>query len=152
MNQAKHTVIVSILSIAGLSLTSGTMCSCHSEEENAAEQRAVQFAQDYFNLRYSQAARQCTESSVKWIKLRASGITQDDIDSHNAQTDSATCVVDAINDDGDHVIVTVNVCNFLRCDSIGVSGYMCKEATFDIPLARKGERWLVDLDHLNRPL
>lgn len=152
MNHTKHTVTAPMLAVAGMLLTCCTMSSCQSKEENAAEQRAVQFAQDYFNLRYGQAALQCTENSVKWIKLRASGITQEDIDTHNAQTDSATCEVDDIDDEGVNAVVTVNVHNFLRCDSIGAKGRMCKEATFDIPLTRKGEKWLVDLDRLSRPL
>lgn len=121
------------------------MQSCSYKDENAAEERARQFAQSYFNLRFGQAAGLCTENSVKWIKYHASNISQDDIDVLDSQTDTAVCEIDDIDDSDDSATVSMTVRNFLRCDSIGKRGRMCEEANFQIAMRKVGDKWLVDL-------
>ena len=121
------------------------MPSCSYKDENAAEERARQFAQSYFNMRFGQAAGLCTENSVKWIKYHASNISQDDIDVLDSQTDTAVCEIDDIDDSGDSATVSMTVRNFLRCDSIGKRGRMCKEANFQIAMKKVGDKWLVNL-------
>lgn len=123
--------------------------SCFHEDEDTVEKRAVAFAQNYFNLRFRQASTLCTDASAKWISYRASNISQADLDVLDAQTDTATCEVEDISDDDDTATVTVTVRNFLRCDSIGKAGNMCREARFSLPMRRIGEKWFVDI---NKPL
>ena len=121
------------------------MQSCSYKDENAAEERARQFAQSYFNLRFGQAAGLCTDNSVKWVKYHASNISQDDINALDSQTDTAVCEIDDVDSSDDSATVSMTVRNFLRCDSIGKSGRMCKEAKFQVPMKKVGDKWLVNL-------
>lgn len=123
--------------------------SCNSRDEDAAEERAVQFAQNYFNLRFKQAASFCTKDSEKWIKYRAANIRQEDIDVVNAQSDTAVCNIEDVSGDDNSATVTISVNNFLRSDSIGKEGHMCKEAKYSVAMQKVGDTWLV---HLEQPL
>ena len=126
-----------------------TMLSCSYEDENAAEQRAKQFAQNYFNLRFKQASTLCTKSSEKWIRYHAANINKKDIEALNSQTDTATCDINDINDNGNAAEIIVTVKNFLSCDSIGKNGVITKEARFRLNMKKIGGTWYVDL---NKPL
>lgn len=77
------------------------LLSCSDKDANTAEERALAFAQNYFNLRYKQSLTLCTENAKKWIVFRATNITQEDVDVINAQTDTAECEIDDVelNDD-----------------------------------------------------
>lgn len=131
---------------AGLSAALSTTLSCSGNDEDTAEKRALLFAQNYFNLRYRQAATLCTEGSAKWIEYRAANIRQEDLDVLNAQADSASCDVDDIEDNDDSsATATIIARNFLRCDSIGKKATMCKEATYKVGMRRVDGRWMVDL-------
>ena len=130
---------------AGLSVALSSTLSCSRNDEDTAEKRALRFAQNYFNLRYRQAATLCTEGSAKWIEYRAANIRQEDLDVLNAQADSASCDIDDITDDAESATATIIVKNFLRCDSIGKKGTMCKEAKYKVEMRRVDEKWMVDL-------
>lgn len=130
---------------AGLSVALSSTLSCSRNDEDTAEKHALRFAQNYFNLRYRQAATLCTEGSAKWIEYRAANIRQEDLDVLNAQADSASCDIDDITDDADSATATIIVKNFLRCDSIGKKGTMCKEAKYKVEMRRVDEKWMVDL-------
>lgn len=130
---------------AGLTVALSSTLSCSRNDEDTAEKRALRFAQNYFNLRYRQAATLCTEGSAKWIEYRAANIRQEDLDVLNAQSDSASCDIDDITDDADSATATIIVRNFLRCDSIGKKGTMCKEAKYKVEMRRVDEKWMVDL-------
>ena len=56
------------------------LLSCSDKDANTAEERALTFAQNYFNLRYKQSLTLCTENAKKWIVFRATNITQEDVD------------------------------------------------------------------------
>lgn len=130
---------------AGLTLAFVSTVSCSGNDEDTAEKRALQFAQNYFNLRYRQAASLCTKGSEKWIEYRAANIRQEDLDVLNAQADSAYCDIDNVSDDDDSATATIVVKNFLRCDSIGKKGYMCNEATYKVEMRKVDEKWMIDL-------
>ena len=121
------------------------LCSCGMESGEMAERVAVGFAQNYYNLRFKQAARLCTDESLKWIQYQASNISADDLDVINSQTDTAQCEVEDISISDDHATVKMNIRNFLQCDSIGTAGRMCQQASCNIDLKKKGDQWLVDL-------
>ena len=61
-------------------LTGLGAAGCTSEEEEQANSRAKEFAEDYFNLRFDEAYGNCTEDSRKWIAFRASNITEHDLE------------------------------------------------------------------------
>lgn len=70
----KRTALAGLL--AGVLLTA----SCSYSEEKAIEQSVVGFAQNYFNLRYQKALNACTPESEKWVRFKATNITQEDVD------------------------------------------------------------------------
>lgn len=142
-SKAIHTksLLAAVFMVASVAL-----CSCSYEDENGAENRTKQFAQDYFNLRFEQAASFCTDGSAKWIKYHASNIRQEDIDILDSQTDTATCEVDDFTSEGNSATAVIHVENFLCCDSIGRKSHICKNASFRVSLKRKNEVWLVHLD------
>lgn len=131
--------------VAGLLIALLLMGSCSYSEEKAIEQSAVSFAQKYFNLHYCQALSECTPESEKWVRLKASNITQEDLDILNTQTDSAACTVESIEIDGNNAITIVEVRNFLNCDSIGKPGTICPNAKFKLTLKKIGKQWKVDI-------
>lgn len=125
------------------------LSACGMEEEGGAETRAKSFAQDYFNLRYRQAASQCSPGAAKWVEYQASNVSQADLDVLNAQQDTALCEVDDVDVDGDKAVARITVSHFLLCDSIGKPGTMRDKASFDVALKRDADKWLVDI---NAPL
>lgn len=131
--------------VVGLLIALLLMGSCSYSEEKAIEQSAVSFAQKYFNLHYCQALSECTPESEKWVRLKASNITQEDLDILNTQADSATCTVELVEFDGDSATTIVEVCNFLNCDSIGKPGAICSNAKFKLTLKKIGKQWKVDI-------
>lgn len=124
------------------------LSACSSKDENAAEERMMAFAQHYFNLRYKQAATYCTEGSLKWLKYRAANINQSDLDFLNSQPDSAVCTIDDFSYEADSAKARISVKNFLKSDSVGKRGVVIDEQSFNIPMRRVGDKWLVQLDSL----
>lgn len=123
------------------------LASCSYSDEEAIEQCATDFAQNYFNLRYRQALRFCTPESEQWIRFKATNISQDDLDIYNSQTDSATCTIEQTTLEDNFASATIKVCNFLNCDTIGKPATMCEEAIFLIALKKAGKKWMVDIQN-----
>lgn len=121
------------------------MVSCSYGEEKDVEHTAVSFAQNYFNLRYQQVISACTPESEKWVRFKATNMTQEDVNMYNAQEDSAECRIESIELNDDKATVIVEVHQFLCCDSIGKPGYICPKAKTQINLIKSGGKWLVDL-------
>lgn len=135
----KRTALAGLL--AGVLLTA----SCSYSEEKAIEQSVVGFAQNYFNLRYQKALNACTPESEKWVRFKATNITQEDVDVYNSKRDTAECDVESIDLDDDKATAIVEVRNFLNCDSIGKPASICPNAKFKLELKKQGEKWMVDV-------
>ncbi len=135
----KRTALAGLL--AGVLLTA----SCSYREEKAVEQSVVGFAQNYFNLRYQKALNACTPESEKWVRFKATNITQEDVDVYNSKRDTAECDVESIDLDDDKATAIVEVRNFLNCDSIGKPATICPNAKFKLELKKQGEKWMVDV-------
>lgn len=135
----KRTALAGLL--AGVLLTA----SCSYREEKAVEQSVVGFVQNYFNLRYQKALNACTPESEKWVRFKATNITQEDVDVYNSKRDTAECDVESIDLDDDKATAIVEVRNFLNCDSIGKPATICPNAKFRFELKKQGEKWMVDV-------
>lgn len=135
----KRTALAGLL--AGVLLTA----SCSYSEEKAIEQSVVGFAQNYFNLRYQKALNACTPESEKWVRFKATNITQEDVDVYNSKRDTAECDVESIDLDDDKATAIVEVRNFLDCDSIGKPATICPNAKFRFELKKQDEKWMVDV-------
>lgn len=125
-----------------------SILSCSQDMADTPEQRVKEFAQHYFNLRYTQSLTLCTYSSKKWIAFKASNINQSDLDVINNQTDTATCNIDdiEIDDEGNKAIATLTINNVLVCDTIGQAGRMCETIHKTIHLKKESGKWYVDLN------
>ena len=128
--------------------------SCVSNRNGSEEQLyevVDSFANNYFNLRYSNAMRFCTDDSHRWLKWAASNVTQEDIDVLH-KTDKAASVqvesAESINDSLSTVRITVN--NYLLMDSIGKPGRIVKSDNFIIRAIIKDGKWLVRMEALPR--
>lgn len=140
MKDTRHTVFFAICCFLMATLT-----ACSFEDENAAEVRLRAFAQNYFNLRFKQASAYCTPESEKFIRFHASNIRQSDLDILDAQPDTAVCdIIDIdINDDTANAVISVK--NFLRCDSVSQSGFVCNDAKFELSMQKFEDKWFVVL-------
>ena len=129
-------------------LTGLGAAGCTSEEEEQANSRAKEFAEDYFNLRFDEAYGNCTEDSRKWIAFRASNITEHDLEAvrsapEGAYISSTEC--QQINDST--ALVRCVVCQALAADSLEQQrGRIVPETAYLIPLRKEGRRWLVRME------
>lgn len=122
-----------------------TLLACDNGEEKDIERSAGDFAAAYFNLRYARAAELSTPDSEKWIRFKASNITQADLDVYNSAQDTATCTVNGMEICGDSAIVAMTVNNVLVMDSIGKVANICKERDYRLILKKKEGKWAVRL-------
>lgn len=124
------------------------LLSCSDKDANTAEERALAFAQNYFNLRYKQSLTLCTENAKKWIVFRATNITQEDVDVINAQTDTAECEIDDVelNDDETTADVKMTIKNVLVCDSIGKRGSIKEKIKKTLRMRKVSDNWYVDTE------
>lgn len=81
----------------------------------------------------------------KWVRFKATNITQEDVDVYNSKRDTAECDVESIDLDDDKATAIVEVRNFLSCDSIGKPATICPNAKFKLELKKQGEKWMVDV-------
>lgn len=124
------------------------LLSCSDKDANTAEERALAFAQNYFNLRYKQSLTLCTENAKKWVVFRATNITQEDVDVINAQTDTAECEIDDVelNDDETTADVKMTIKNVLVCDSIGKHGNIKEKIKKTLRMKKVSGNWYVDTE------
>lgn len=123
------------------------LLSCSDKDANTAEERALAFAQNYFNLRYKQSLTLCTENAKKWIVFRATNITQEDVDVINAQTDTAECEIDDVElNDETTADVKMTIKNVLVCDSIGKRGSIKEKIKKTLKMKKVSGNWYVDTE------
>ena len=95
---------------------------------------AEKFANEYFNLRYKNAAQYCTKESEKFLKFAASQISNDDL----------AVLKDAESE------VTVKVSNYFEADTIGKTGRIVDEGLFKLSLVKENKKWKVRMEGLPR--
>lgn len=129
-------------------LTGLGAAGCTSEEEEQANSRAKEFAEDYFNLRFDEAYGNCTEDSRKWIAFRASNITEHDLEAvRSAPEEAYVSVTECLQINDSTALVRCVVCQALAADSLEQQrGRIVPEAAYLIPLRKEGRRWLVRME------
>lgn len=130
-------------------LSSLVLAACETKDTELVETTTKTFANEFFNLRYGNAATLCTKESRKWLEYTASNVSQSDLDLVNNYPDTASCeIVDvSINDDAE-ATVKLKVHNFLANDSLESNPRICPTATFSFNLHKENEKWKVVLDAL----
>lgn len=145
MNKNKRQKIVFGQAFALLVVMVMAVMSCSYSEDRAIEQATMGFADNYFNMRYREALAFCTPESAKWVRFKATNITQENVDCFNEQTKPTRCSVESIDLDDEQAEVVVEVQNYLNCDTIGKPGVVCPEAKFRLSLRKANDRWLIDI-------
>lgn len=115
-----------------------------------AEDVAEAFAENYFNLRYKNSAKYCTQESEKWISFAASQITREDIELLHGLEEEASVEVSDVSGDDTECHATIKVTNYFEADTIGKKGHVVNEGLFDILLVKEGKAWKVRMEGLPR--
>lgn len=117
---------------------------------SSAEDVAKAFAESYFNLRYKNSAKYCTQESEKWINFAASQITKEDLDVLHGLEDEASVEVGEVSGNDTECHATIKVTNYFEADTIGKVGHVVDEGLFDITLVKEGKAWKVRMEGLPR--
>ncbi len=103
----------------------------------------------YFNLDFVGAVPFCTIESKKWLSFISSNISQADVDIIRTQQVGATHEIGEIEHICDtFVVANCSVFNFLRVDTLGISGCITEQAVFRIPVVKRNGKWLVKMEGL----
>lgn len=129
-----------------------TSCDIHKGSESQLKDDIDSFATYYYNWHFEQAAAYCTPESKRWLKFAASNVHQADIDSLRAKATDALVEVDDVvfHDDDTTATVAIHVKNFLQMDSIGQVAHPVSEATFQLPMVLRHDKWWIHLKSLPR--
>ncbi len=142
-----HSSVISKIFLAILS--SLALTACETKDDELVETTSKTFANEFFNLRYGNAATLCTQESRKWLEYSASNVSQDDLDLVNNYPDTATCeVMDISMTDVSEATVKLKVHNFLDNDSLENKSRICSTAVFSFNLHKENDNWKVVLDAL----
>lgn len=120
-----------------------------SDREVQIREKALSFAESYFNYDFKEAQKHVTSESVKWLKFAASNMTQEDIDKLNSQEDIAHVEFNGflqLNDTA--FIITVTVSNFLKKDSVSTNGVMIDKASFPLKVVERDGKHYVRMEAL----
>ena len=125
--------------------------SCSRNDRESQLREVVEgFSTAYFNWQFRRAVPYCTNESVIWLRYAASQVHQEDVDILHAQEFGASHDIDDIWLEGDSAMVTVEVRNYLRMDTIGREGRMISEAAFRLPAVFRNGKWKVCLSGMPR--
>ena len=108
------------------------------------------FAIHYFNCQYKESLPFVTKGSQKWLYYAASQIALEDIETLQAQTESATHEVENIATKGKETSaqVSIHVNKFLQLDSIGRPGHFIEHATFTLKAVKENGKWKIKMEGL----
>ena len=145
--------IVNKLDNISMALFAMLLLSCNSPfsvNPSNAEDVAETFAESYFNHRYKNSAKYCTQESEKWISFAASQITKEDIEILHGLEEEASVEVSDVSGDDTECHATIKVTNYFETDTIGKAGHVVDEGVFDIILVKEGKAWKVRMEGLPR--
>lgn len=129
-----------------------TLFSLCSKEPKKSQLEVVvdSFAIHYFNCQYKESLPFVTKGSQKWLYYAASQITLEDIETLQAQTESATHEVENIATKGKETSaqVSIHVNKFLQLDSIGRPGHFIEHATFTLKAVKENGKWKIKMEGL----
>ncbi|WP_315538433.1 hypothetical protein [Prevotella koreensis] len=111
---------------------------------------AEKFANEYFNLRYKNAAQYCTKESEKFLKFAASQISNDDLAVLKDADSEATIEIEDVESGKHESEVTVKVSNYFEADTIGKTGRIVDEGLFKLSLVKENKKWKVRMEGLPR--
>lgn len=120
-----------------------------ASDQELAGRCAQDFAVKVLNLQLNDAYEFCTSESKVWLSFWASSVTAEDMKLMEEHPRDCKVVVDKVN----HVkgvdslfYVTCTAYDVLITDSIGMNGRIADEASFVIPVVKRGEGWRVKME------
>ena len=119
-----------------------------TDSEEKYSQQALAFAEAYFNYDYKEASKLVTPESRKWLSFAASNITQEDIDLINAQDGATVTVSDFTYYNDSTAMVTLDVENFVRKDTLFRSASVIEKDRFRLEVVRRDREYLVKMEGL----
>lgn len=122
-------------------------CNGATSEEKRIKNVVKQFSEAYFNYDLTTAVEHCTPESMKWIEYTASNVNEPDVERLRSKKDKADTNVTniTINENDSTAIVSVNVKNYLRLDSINSAGSIAADTDFRFHVVKRRGAWKVDL-------
>lgn len=127
--------------------------SCLGDKtENEIRNISKEFADNYFNFQYANAAQLCTPESEKWLRYVASNITNDDVKIINANQHSTKTKITNARKENDSIwTVVLSVSNAFVIDSIGKVGIIKSDEEYKFEVRMRDGRWLVNLNKVPEP-
>lgn len=125
-------------------------CTFSNEEEKVA-QTAEAFAKSCADYDFDTAVKYVTPTSMKWISLIASNMTQSDVDMLRSMEDGASISIGDISIKGDSVAhVSATVENVLVPQGFAEESIIAEKAQLTLRLVQQNGKWLVDLQSVPR--
>lgn len=123
-------------------------CGKKGRADKSLQESVDSFAVNYFNWRYADAARFCTEESGVWLRYAASNVVETDIDSLHAKPLGAEYAVTGVEYPTDTTaIVALRLGNVLVADTVGCPPHTVDKGSATVEL-RLRDRWMVHLTSL----
>lgn len=133
-----------VIGLLFLFLLPGTSCSRQDEAKKAVTKASEDFATAYFNMQYNKAATLATAGSHKWIRFKASNITQKDIEVYNTNQTVSVARAEEISFTSDSTAeVVCRVVHVLNTDSLEQNIRPDETRIYHLSLVLQDNTWLV---------
>lgn len=120
---------------------------CSSEEEEKITMQASEFIENYFNLNFNAAYKNCTPESRKWISFHVSNLTEDDLQALRSSPEAARVVstkCHIINDSVAQVDCMVRGVHLSGTIENGIPSF--SKAKYGISLVKRKKKWWVKME------
>lgn len=117
-----------------------------TEKNDQLELAADSFGLSFFNWQYQKAAKWSTEESLKWLKLQASQITQEDVKTFNEQPEGVEVEINSINTTSDTTAtVTYEIHNYVVNNILTSSPTVIPDTVYTVNMVKRHGKWLTHL-------
>lgn len=125
------------------------LSSCNNSDSKESDKIAKAFASNYFNWNYVKCVPFVTKESQKYLKFRATNVTESDLEILRSTPNSAEVEVDGkeylANDSA--LKVKIKVFDFCYTDTIGRPAKFCDYAEATLLLVKRTGKWKVVLSN-----
>lgn len=133
-------------------LTAAGFSACNNAENSTPEEkagnRAIAFAQAYYNQHYDKATQMATPESRKWITFFVSNINESDLEVLRQYPDaSIASLQEIVLSDDTTATATLVVDYAFVVDSLDKPGHMEENKQLSLRLVNRDNEWLVSLDN-----
>ena len=120
------------------------------KEEDAATECAENFARAFYNLQYKESLDYTTPESERFVRYQAAIITEKDVETVRNADEGATISIESFDwespDADTSAIISIQVENFLKLDSIQSLGHIEEKEAQQLRVVKRDGKWRVDLE------